>query len=274
ALTREWRVRLDWNATAADTLNASYRRSDSALTPDFFNNPGTLPPFDTLQGGPAQAFTGNWVHTFSPRAVNELRFSYSNIDFNFGPTAAASSGALPHPPGLPFVAPPSLPTLGIPTGEPQFRGHKSYQFQEALSYTLGRHTFKFGGDIDYLQVDDGVPFNSRGTITFQQTKASATTPAFSDLANFVDNFTGPSGALSINFGNQEVQPFVGIYAPYVQDTWHVKPNFTLDLGLRYEYWGTVGNILPFPTLNTAVFPQGLPGAVFPNYLSTKQQGDK
>ena len=55
ALTREWRVRLDWNATAADTLNASYRRSDSALTPDFFNNPGTLPPFDTLQGGPAQS---------------------------------------------------------------------------------------------------------------------------------------------------------------------------------------------------------------------------
>src|SRR4029077_17756290 len=252
ALTREWRVRLDWNATAADTLNASYRRSDTTLTPDFFNNPGTLPPFDTLQGGPAQAFTGNWVHTFSPRAVNELRFSYSNIDFNFGPTAAASSGALANTPGITFLGTSSLPTLGIPTGEPQFRGHKSYQFQEALSYTLGRHSFKFGADIDYLQVDDGIPFNSRGTISFTDSGN------FSDLANFIDNFTGPGGQISINFGNSEVQPFVGIYAPYVQDTWHVKSNLTVDLGLRYEYWGTVGNIVPFPSINTAQFGFGVP----------------
>jgi outer membrane receptor protein involved in Fe transport len=273
SLNREWEVRVDYNPTAVDNLRGSYRRTDSSLSPDFFNFPTNLPPYDTQQGGPAQAFTGVWNHTVSARALNELRFSYSNIDFSFAPAAATLAGPLANTPGITFAQSP-LPSLGIPTGIAQFRGHKSYQFQEALSYTLGRHTFKFGGDIDYLQVDDGVPFNSRGTITFQQTKASGTTPAFSDLANFVDNFTGPSGALSINFGNQEVQPFVGIYAPYVQDTWHVKPNFTLDLGLRYEYWGTVGNILPFPTLNTAIFPQGLPAAVFPNYLSTKQQGDK
>ena len=268
SLTREWRVRVDWNATAADTLNASYRRSDASLTPDFFNNPGTLPPFDTLQGGPAQAFTGNWVHTFSQRAVNELRFSYSNIDFNFGPTAAASGGPLANTPGISFLGTSSLPTLGIPEGEPQFRGHKSYQFQEALSYTLGRHSLKFGADIDYLQVDDGIPFNSRGTISFTDSGN------FSDLANFIDNFTGPGGQISINFGNSEVQPFVGIYAPYVQDTWHVKSNLTVDLGLRYEYWGTVGNIVPFPSINTAQFGFGVPGATLLNIASAKQQGDK
>jgi hypothetical protein len=54
----------------------------------------------------------------------------------------------------------------------------------------------------------------------------------------------------------------------------VSSNFTVNLGLRYEYWGTVGNILPFPTLNTQQFGRDLNGAVFPNYLSTKQQGDK
>jgi hypothetical protein len=94
------------------------------------------------------------------------------------------------------------------------------------------------------------------------------------LGNFIDNFTGPAGQVAINFGNPEVQPFVGIYAPYVQDTWKVSQNFTVDLGLRYEYWGTVGNILPFPTLDTNVFGRDLAGAVFPNYLSTKQEGDK
>ena len=199
--------------------------------------------------------------------MNELRFSYSND--------ASTSGRPPPPPRVrwptcrrSFLGTSSLPTLGIPTGEPQFRGHKSYQFQEALSYTLGRHSLKFGADIDYLQVDDGIPFNSRGTISFTDSGN------FSDLANFIDNFTGPGGQISINFGNSEVQPFVGIYAPYVQDTWHVKSNLTLDLGLRYEYWGTVGNIVPNPSINTAQFGFGVPGATLLNIASTKQQGDK
>jgi outer membrane receptor protein involved in Fe transport len=273
SLSREWEVRMDFNPTSVDSLRGSYRRTDNSFSPDFFNFATNLPPYDTQQGGPAQAFTGIWSHTFSTKAVNEFRFSYSNIDFSFAPTAATLAGPLANTPGITFGDSP-LPTLGIPTGIAQFRGHKSYQFQEALSYTLGRHTFKFGGDIDYLQVDDGVPFNSRGTISFFHSGASGTTPAYTDLGNFVDNFSGPTGAVSINFGNPEVQPFVGIYSPYVQDTWHVKPNFTLNIGLRYEYWGTVGNILPFPTLDPRKFSQGLAGAVFPGYLSTKQQGDK
>lgn len=274
--TREWRVRADWNATPVDTLNASYRRSDFTLNLDFFNNGASLPPFDTNQSGPAQAFTGNWNHTFSPRAVNEFRFSYSNIDFTFGPTAASATGPLANTPGINFGGTSGLPSLGIVTGLPQFRGHKSYQFQEALSYTVGRHTLKMGADIDYLQVQDGVPFNSRGSINFQNNPVDPTTntPAFTDLANFIDNFTGQGGAIAINFGNPVVQPFVGIYAPYVQDTWHVKPNFTLDLGMRYEYWGTVGNILQFPSINAAKFGFGLPGATFPGLVSSPQQGDK
>lgn len=273
-LTREWRTRLDWNATASDTLYASYRRSDGSLTPDFFNNPGTLPPFDTQQGGPAQAFTGSWNHTFSTSAVNEFRFSYSNINFTFGETPATVSGPLANIPAMSFNGASGLPTLGVPTGTPQFRGHKSYQFQEALSYTVGRHTFKFGGDVDYLQVDDGIPFNSRGSIGFFANKANGPTPAYSDLANFIDNFTGQSGVVTINFGNPEVQPFVGIYAPYAQDTWHVKPNFTLDLGLRYEYWGTVGNIVPFPSIDTSRFGLGVPGATLLDIASAKQRGYK
>jgi outer membrane receptor protein involved in Fe transport len=276
-LSREWRVRLDWNATPTDTLFVSYRRGDSSLTPDFFNNPGTLPPFDTQQGGPAQAFTGNWNHTFTPRAVNELRFSYSNIDFTFGETAATLAGPLANTPAINFSGQSGLAGLGVPTGTPNFRGHKSYQFQDALSYTMGRHTFKFGGDIDFLQVHDGVPFNSRGTIDFFDGGTymqNGTPKVFTDLANFIDNFTGESGSVSLQFGNPVVQPFVGLYAPYAEDTWHVKPNLTLDLGLRYEYWGTVANILPFPSIDTTRFGFGLAGATFPGLVSAPQQGDK
>jgi hypothetical protein len=65
SLSREWEVRVDYNPTSVDSFRGSYRRTDSSLTPDFFNVPTALPPFDTQQGGPAQAFTGVWSHTFS-----------------------------------------------------------------------------------------------------------------------------------------------------------------------------------------------------------------
>lgn len=273
ALTREWETKVDFNPTNMDSLRASYRRTDNSFAPDFFNFPTNLPAFDTQQGGPAQAFTGQWSHTFSPRALNEARFSYSNIDFGFVPQAASLANPLANTPGI-AISGSGFPGLGIPLGIPQFRGHKSYQFQDAVTFTQGRHTLKFGADVDYLQVDDGIPFNSRGTITYNASRASATTPAYTALGNFIDNFSGRSGGVSINFGNSEVQPFVGIYAPYAQDTWHLKTNLTLDLGLRYEYWGTVGNILPFPTLDTQQFQFGLAGAVFPGVFATKQRGDK
>jgi hypothetical protein len=272
-LNREWEIRVDFNPTPADSLRGSYRRSDNSLFPDFFNFPTNLPAFDTQQGGPAQAFTGQWSHTFSPRALNEARFSYSNIDFSFSPTAATLANPLANTPGI-SLADTGLPGLGIPTGIPQFRGHRSYQFQDAITLVMGRHSLKFGADVDYLQVDDGIPFNSRGTISYEPNNASGTTPAYTALGNFIDNFSGTSGAVSINFGNPEVQPFVAEYFPYVQDTWHVKSNFTVDLGLRYEYWGTVGNILPYPSLNTQQFTFGLANIVFPNSFATKQQGDK
>jgi outer membrane receptor protein involved in Fe transport len=273
SLSRETEVRVDYNVTATDSLRASYRRSDNNLSPDFFNFPGNLPNFFTQQGGVAQALTTQWSHTFSSNALNELRFSYSNIDFSFAPTAASLANPLANTPGI-SLADTGLPGLGIPTGIPQFRAHKSYQLQEAVSFKLGQHTLKFGGDLDYVQVDDGIPFNSRGTISFQPSSATTTTPGYTALGNFIDNFSGTSGQVSINFGNPEVQPFVPTYFPYLQDTWHVKSNLTVDLGLRYEYWGTPENIVPFPALNTNEFTFGVAGATFPNLFATKQQGDK
>jgi hypothetical protein len=71
----------------------------------------------------------------------------------------------------------------------------------------------------------------------------------------VDNYTGPAGAASIVAGSPVVRPFAPSYAPYIQDTWRIRPNFTLDLGLRYEYWGTLENVLQYPAItnNFGVF---------------------
>jgi len=278
---RQWDARVDFNATDKDTLMGRYYRDDFALTPDLFNFPRQLQPFDSEQGGPSQSFAGGWTHTLSAKAVNELRVSYTNIGFTFGPTAGTASNPLFNSPqisiaGIGAGANP-FPALGFPSNLPQGRAHKSYQYQDALSYSVGRHTLRGGVDVNHLSVVDAIPFNSRGTITFQQAPASDTTSCgtigCTGLANFVDNFTGPSGSVSKVFGSPILQPFVTTYAPYLQDTWRMRENFTVTLGLRYEYWGSPENVLQFPALDPSA-TIGLTGASFPAVYKFQQPLDR
>jgi outer membrane receptor protein involved in Fe transport len=289
---RQWDVRVDFIASERDTLTARYYRDDNSLTPDLFNFPNSLAPFDSQQGGPSQSAAAFWTHTISTKAVNELRVSYTNINFTFAPTAATLANPLYSSPAITINGMGGgggvFPTLGFPTALPQGRGHKSYQYQDAASFTLGRHTFKGGVDVNHLSVVDQIPFNSRGAITFADSSGQSSAAQIAagmgtcgamdctSLANFVDNFTGASGTIAKVFGNPTLQPFVTTYAPYIQDTWRLRENLTVDLGLRYEYYGTPENVLSFPALNTTA-GIGLPGvglSSFPSIYANPQPSDR
>ncbi|MFI5176577.1 MAG: TonB-dependent receptor plug domain-containing protein, partial [Terriglobia bacterium] len=258
----QWDARLDWLPRQADSFSFRYLFSDSVFAPDTFANPGTLSPFDTEQGGRSQNMGITWTHTVSMRAVNEFRFSYGRINFAFGPTASTLSNPLAQ---LPAVTISGLlvsgDQFGFTTGFPQGRVKNSWQYQDAYTYTIGNHTLKAGFDISRLLQREDVPFNSRGTLAF------SAGGGFTALGNFVDNFTGQSGGASINFGSPTVFPNQTLQAYYVQDSWRVKPNFTFNYGIRYEYWGTPLNVLSFPTIT------GTAGQTGPLTAVVKQQKD-
>ncbi|MGA8012262.1 MAG: TonB-dependent receptor [Candidatus Acidiferrales bacterium] len=275
--------RLDYHPTENDSISAAYIRNDGATSPDFFANPSALPPFITEQGGSSQIFHAQWVHTVSTNIVNELRYSYTDINFAFAPTATTLSGPLANLPNLLFDS--DLTTsgpvgatleLGIDSGFPQGRAHKTSQVQEALTYSRGRHTFKGGVDITFVNVKDAIPFNSRGSIQYKAGGNFSDLTAsgkYSSLANFIDDFTGNSGDISKVFGNPNVAPSDTLYMPYITDTFRARDNLTFTLGLRYEYWGTPSNVLPFPATDTSL-GFGLVGAVFPNMYAFHQQPDR
>jgi hypothetical protein len=286
----QWSFRLDYQASDRDQLTARFFRDSSTLTPDFFNNPGELPNFETQQGGPSSNFHAGWTHTINSRMVNELRFSYATINFAFSPTPAT----LASPIGTHFAVvindianPDTSNTLfGLPGNEPASRDHQTFQFQDGFSWSFGKHTLKFGGDVALVFVKDGIPVDTRGTLVVGPgtTPPPGTAPCGTDpqtnkavtcngLANFIDNFSGNGGSVSRFFGNSTIQPFAPNYAPYVEDTWRIKQNFTLDLGLRYEYWGTPENALQFPALDSR-FHQGLAGATFPSAFAAQEQPNK
>jgi hypothetical protein len=249
---RQWDVRMDWLPRQSDTFTFRYLQDDSVFTPDFFNFPNSLPPFDSQQGGRSLNMGITYTHTFSARAINEFRFSFGRINFLFGATPATAANPIAQ---LQSVSITGFTSWGLSSALPQGRLHNTWQFQDGYTYTIGKHTIKAGLDLTRLQVRDAVPFNFRGTLTINSSKAftdpvtGLPVPAFTAVGNFVDNFTGAAGAASKVFGDQVVYPYMTMQSYYIQDTWRIKPNFTLNWGLRYENWGTPENVLKFPAVS-------------------------
>jgi hypothetical protein len=183
-----------------------------------------------------------------------LRLSYTNINFSFPLTPATLAGPLANLPFISFGKDINFPSIGVDSNFPQGRTHNAWQVQEALSYAAGRHTIKGGVDITVLSLNDTNPLNTRGSITYNSGGP------YTSLGNFIDDFTGQNpGTLSKGFGNPNLNTAATMFAPYVEDTWRIKSNLTLNMGLRYEYWGALANGLAFPAFNlNAGF--GLPNA--------------
>jgi hypothetical protein len=256
---RTWNYRMDWHFTDHDILTGSALRNDQNMTPDNFGNPAALPNFQTQQEGPSEIFRGQWVHTISSALVNELRLSYTKINFAFDLTPATAAGTLANIPFIQFGSDINFPSIGVDNRFPQARDHEAWQVQEALSYAASRYTIKAGVDITVLSLNDTLALNTRGSITYNSGGG------FSSLGNFIDDQTGQgTGPISKGFGNPNLNSSATMFAPYVEDTWRIKNNLTVTMGLRYEYWGSLANSLAFPSFNTSA-GVGLPNATDPSF---------
>jgi len=231
----------DWLATKSDTISLRYIKSDFTAPYDIFNYPDQLPGFDTTQYGASHNAGITWTHTFSPTLLNEVRASYGRIGFIFDFTGATYANPLAL---APTVGIDGISGWGAPSGDPQGRFHNTYQLQDALSWTKGKHFFKFGFDVEQVRVRDAVPFNFYGSISYTDGGG------YTALANYIDDYSGTgSTSVSQQFGNPVVRPTLDEQAYYFQDTWKLRPNLTVNYGLRYEYSGTPANSLGYPAID-------------------------
>ena len=122
-------------------------------------------------------------------------------------------------------------TLGNPNGRPDIQAPNPYwDVQESVSYLLGKHALKFGGEFARIEADRNFD-NYRGQINF----LGGNTPQIPGSSNLEDFFAGnPTNGLA-NVGNQATTVTWRKYAGFVQDDWRIVPKLMLNLGLRYEY---------------------------------------
>src|SRR5262249_50643638 len=134
-----------------------------------------------------------------------------------------------------------ITSIGLASLFPQGRILNNFQYQDTISHTMGAHTIRAGVDLTRQLTKELVPFNNRGSLTFTGGGG------FPTFGNFIDQFSGIQGGFAaIVFGSPVVYPNRFQQAYFVNDSWKVKPNLTLNLGLRYEFYGTPANVLPFP----------------------------
>jgi hypothetical protein len=259
--SRELEATSDLVVSDKDKLRFRFIQSPYSTPYDTGNFPDQLPGFDTEQSG--TVYNAGIVHThvFSASLLNELRLAWSRIGFSFDlrPETYANPLAL-----APAISITNITGYGIPAGTvPQGRFQNTYQLQEALSWTRGSHSLKFGFDIEDQRIKDGIPFNYYGSISYTDSKTSSPTTNYTALGNYVDDFggTATNGAAGIQFGNPTARPEIWVQSYYAQDTWKVLPALTLEYGLRYEYNGAPLNYLPNPGFNSSnptAFPGGVP----------------
>lgn len=181
---------------------------------------------DTRQGR-RQLMTINDTHVFSSALVNEARLGYNRIHITFvaNDTSNAAdfgiSSGVNAPFGLPNIAVTNAFAFGGVGNFPQGRGDYSAVLSDTLSWTLGHHSFKFGGET--RRIDNNNFTFTPGTFGFPSITAF--------IADQANSFT-------TNNSNRSNRIFVSSVGAFALDSWKIKPNFTFELGLRYDWFGT------------------------------------
>jgi hypothetical protein len=177
--------------------------------------------------------------------LNEFRVSETRTNFSFGFTPETDANPLAKTASVTFnqQSEGGFPSLGAPIGFPQGNAQDVYQFQDTIAITKGRQTLRIGADVGRSILTDNVPYNYYGTLGFNQGGG------FTDIGNFIDNFLGPSGQATINFGSPRVDPHAFNQAYFAQDDLKFSPELTLNFGLRYEYRRNPENSLDYPAID-------------------------
>jgi hypothetical protein len=238
-LNNQYLINIDFLPDDKDQFRFRYNDQRTGAEQVGGSQGGALPIFNNLLDFKSKLFSATWVRTISSQFVNELRLSFRDHNQDF-PLKVPQFTDLPTfvdaQTGIDFG-----PGGALPQGTPV---DQSYQVSDALNYVRDSHTFKFGGEFRDLIVRNLFLPRLRGDYIYS---------SFDELvSDSLPTFSALRGVGSPEFvGNQR------FFSAFAQDDWKVKPNLTLNLGLRYEY-ETLPRSSRLQELNS---PASIPGVI-------------
>jgi Carboxypeptidase regulatory-like domain/TonB-dependent Receptor Plug Domain len=234
---RQYVVRIDHAINESQRLSFRYNDDYGISNPSGVSSPDFIYNFE----GPTKNFLVTHNYVINNGLTNEFRFSFGRIGYNF--LIADGYSTLSNT--LPQISIAGISAIGVASNIPQGRNADNYLFQDTATKILGAHTLRFGIEILKQNASQRAPFNSRGTFSFTNggtyVNASGGNSTYTALANYIDNFSGPTGNAAINFGDAAYDPSLLRQSYFVQDNWKVSQTLALNLGVRYENFGQPAN---------------------------------
>ncbi len=234
-----------------DQLNAAYLY-DNADTMQAYGGNSDMGPtlYEHIRG---QNVGVTWSHIFSPTILNQARVAYVRHTEN-----------LPGDPsvlGMPDITTYwDSPLIGFGNANniPQLFTDNEFVYKDDVSVTKGKHNFKGGGEYRRIRNGSSFDLDKYGFFQPQGIEDLLTDETFSQIAGEIADEASPGaqnvGSLanagaSLNPATGQLPIYYRGYrgnefAFYFQDDWRIGPRLTLNLGLRWEYFGPPHNFQP------------------------------
>ncbi len=261
-------LRLDQVLTTKQSIfiRGTYKKRAVVLAPDvscssFCQNAGSVTTGAFSQPETDQGVTFSYNYAIKPSISNELRTGFNGVHLatimNEGTTAGylAQTGIA----GITQVNPvPEVPNAIIAGGftitgggNPSVQHSNIVQLLDNLTWTKGKHTFKFGGDVRRLtDHDDNVfgnftpgQYSFNNTTVYYDANGNPLGAGYDASGNPIptigDAFTGfllgyPDYTVQATVNKPAMNGLGYGYGFFAQDDWKITPRLTLNLGLRYE----------------------------------------
>ncbi|MGB8538181.1 MAG: carboxypeptidase regulatory-like domain-containing protein [Acidobacteriaceae bacterium] len=267
--TNEFTIRGDYVISDKQRLfgRVFYQKYNLPNVPGKGNFLAAMPPDVT----PFSSYAVGWTDAISPNIVNNATFSYSTTttidspeltDKNGNPVSLTTLGVnVPYPPGVPD----SIEGFSVnsyfsfpASGFAQTVGAKTVSVSDQLSVNKGKHLIVAGVDVLYYNFSIAADWLALPLVGF--TGQTTGDPAADFLTGSVDSFQQGGGTYGATHS--------GYWAPYLQDTYHLKSNLTINAGIRWEPFFpatiTAGRIPVFvPGQQSTRYPNAPLGLVFP-----------
>jgi carboxypeptidase family protein len=218
----QWTIDISHSLDGGDLLHGYYAfQRDDRNEPTLQGN--TVPGFGDRRPGRRQIFTLNWTHIFDPVMVNEARLGFSRNHLvvaagaPLNPADFGIRNGVNRPAGLPLVNVAGELNFGGPALL-NGRGDTSLVVSDTLSLLRGRHTVKLGGE--YRRFYSNFFVNDPGRFNFPS------------VAAFIE---GRANAFSITLGDQSGSISQGALDLFAQESFKLRSNLTIELGLRYAW---------------------------------------